>query len=63
MDGLSLEDYFKQQGLSPEQIERAKRLLEETSLNPAEAAFAVALADGKTEGDVLRNRADRTSAA
>jgi hypothetical protein len=56
MDGPSVDEYLEQQELSPDQIERAKRLLEETSLSPAEAAFAVALADGESDGDILRDR-------
>jgi hypothetical protein len=58
MDDLAIEVFLRQQGLTPEQIERAKRLVEQTSLDPAEAAFAVCLADGETEGDVVRTPVD-----
>ena len=57
MDSTAIEGYLRQQGLTPEQIGRAKRLLDQTSLDPTEAAFAVCLADGETEGDVQRDGA------
>ena len=61
--GADVGHHLRRQGLNPQQIDRAKPLLEVTSLNPAEAAFAVALANRQTAGDVLRERAERTSAA